>query len=335
MLVTHSASHPRPLDLIREEFADFEVREFEFETSGLDVTDDRLLEAVRDCEVLLHRPGVLGREVIEAAEELRVIALTGSGYDHVDLDAATERGIVVVNLPENPAPNVVEHVFGFAVALLRDFPTKFVAAAEGRWDEARQPVTALRTTTVGVLGVGTIGFPVAKIAHEAFGARVVAYDPYVTGDRESPIYPRHERETVEAAGVELLDRAAFFEEADLVTVHVPHTEETHHIVGADELAALEGGYLINTSRGGVVDEQALVDAVDRGSLAGVALDVTNPEPPAPDNPLLGAENVVLTPHVSGISTDFQERAVRLVRPKIEAVLDGERPPGVVNPAVYE
>lgn len=335
MLVTHSESHPRPLELIREEFDGFDVREFEFETSGLEVTDDRLLETIRDCEVLLHRPGVLAREVIEAAENLRVIALTGSGYDHVDLGAATERGVVVVNLPENPAPNVVEHVFGFAIALLRDFPTKFAVTADGRWDEARQPVTALRTTTLGVLGVGTIGYPVAKIANESFGARVVAYDPYVADERESAIYPRHNRETVEAAGVELLDKQAFFEEADLVTVHVPHTEETHHIVGADELAALDGGYLINTSRGGVVDERALIDAVDRGGLAGAALDVTDPEPPTPDNPLLGAENVILTPHVSGISTDFQERAVRLIRPKIQAVLDGDRPPGVVNPAVYE
>jgi D-3-phosphoglycerate dehydrogenase len=321
---------------VREIFDEFEIRELAVPAGGLDVdVSDRLIEALEGCEACLLRPGRFSRDVFAAVEELRVIALTGSGVDHIDLDAATEAGVVVANSPGGPAPSVVEHTFAVTFALLRDVMENARGVADGRWAEVRSPVTELRGKTVGVVGLGTIGLDVARTAAASFGADVVGHDPYVAGERSHPVFPRHDRAAVEDAGVELLDRERLFERADVVTVHTPLTEETRGLVGEPELAELGAGYLVNTSRGGVVEESALYEALVDGELAGAALDVFENEPPSPDNPLLNAPNLISSPHVAGVSDRTQRRGLELAAESIRTALDGGRPDTVVNPAVYD
>jgi D-3-phosphoglycerate dehydrogenase len=335
LLVTHSTSHGRPMDLVRTVFGDFEVRECEVPAGGLDVeATDRLRTALEGCEACLLRPGRLTRDLFAAAEDLRVVALTGSGVDHVDLDAASEHGVVVVNAPAGPAPSVVEHTFGMLFALLRDIPENSRLVRDGEWERARSPVTELRGKTLGVVGLGQIGLEVAAAAADRFGAEVVGYDPYVTGERDHPVFPRHDRSTVVAAGVELVGKRELFERATVATLHAPLTEETSGLVGAAELAALGDGYLLNTARGDVVDQSELLDALVDGTLAGAALDVFAAEPPEPTNPLLDAPNLLASPHVAGVSDRTQERGLRLAADSVRLVLEGERPDTVTNPAVY-
>lgn len=337
LLVTYSDSHGRPMDQVRRTFDEFEIRELEVPAGGLDVdVPEKLGKALEGCDACLLRPGRFSRAVFEAADDLQVIALTGSGVDHIDLEAATDAGVVVANSPDGPAHSVVEHTFGMTFALLRDVIENSRGVTTGRWEEVRSPVTEIQGKTMGIVGLGTIGLGVARIATESFGVHVVGYDPYLSGDRSHPVFPRYDRETVEAAGVKLLnDRAALFEQSDVVSVHTPLTEETSGLVGEGELAAIGDGYLVNTSRGGVVDEAALYDALVDGDLSGAALDVFEDEPPSPENPLLDAPNVVFSPHIAGVSDRTQERGLEFAAESIRAVLSGKQPETVVNPTVYD
>lgn len=336
LLVTYSESHDRPMDRVRAVFDEFTVEGIELPAGGLDVeAEDTLAEALAGCEACLLRPGQLTDAVFAAAPDLQVVALTGSGVDHIDLEAATDHGVVVANSPGGPAPSVVEHTFCLLFALLRDLVEKDRLVRSGAWDEARSPVTELRGKTLGVVGVGTIGLDIARTAADRFGVDVLGYDPYVTGSSDHPVFPRFDRETVEAAGVELVGRRELFERADAVTVHTPLTEETEGLVGEAELSALGEGYLVNTARGGVVEQSALYAALTDERLAGAALDVFDTEPPAPDDPLLEAPNLLASPHVAGVSDRTQERGLELAAESVQTVLAGERPDTVVNPAVYD
>jgi D-3-phosphoglycerate dehydrogenase / 2-oxoglutarate reductase len=223
------------------------------------------------------------------------------------------------------------------LSVLRDLPKLSCQTSEGRWATARErEFVELRSCTVGVVGLGVIGFDVARAVRTAFGSEVVAYDPYVAGERDAAsIYPRTDRVRVTELGIEFTDKDALFERADVVTVHAPLTPETEGFIGAEEFEKLSGGYFVNTSRGDVVDESALVDAVRDGELRGVALDVLADEPPDPDHPLLHSDVVMVTPHVAGLRTRLHERGVEILGEKIRAVLDGERAPFTVNPAVYD
>ncbi|MFB6170677.1 MAG: NAD(P)-dependent oxidoreductase [Haloarculaceae archaeon] len=333
-LVTHSETHPVRIERFRRRLG-HPVETLELPPGGLESNaevDRRLAEALADHDALFLRPGRVTRELLDATD-LDVVAVHGSGYDHVDVEAATEAGVVVTHNPEGPGPAVVEHTLGFAVALLREFAARDDAVGRGDWSAARHEVTELGRTTVGVVGQGTIGFEVARRMRE-FGAEVLACDPYVTGERTSNIYPRVSRQQVEDEGVELVARDDLFERADLVTVHTPLTDDTRGLVGAAELDALGAGYLVNTSRGPVVDEDALYAAVTDGQLRGAALDVMREEPPAPDNPLLGLDDVLITPHVAGVSEGYLERAADLAAEKVGAVFAGERPERMVNPEVW-
>lgn len=335
VLVTHSETHPVRIERFRQRL-DHPVETLELPAGGLESNpelDRRLADALADHDALFLRPGRVTRELLEATD-LEIVAVHGSGYDHVDIRAATDEGVVVTHNPEGPGPSVVEHTLGFAFSLLREFRARDDAVAEGDWSAVRHEVTELGRTTVGVVGQGTIGFEVARKMRD-FGADVLACDPYVTGEKTSSIYPRVSREQVEKAGIDLVDLPTLFERADLVTVHTPLTEDTRGLVGEAELERLGRGYLINTSRGPVVDEEALLAAVTDGPLRGAALDVMEEEPPAPSNPLLGVDDVLITPHVAGVSEGYLERAADRAADKVGAVFAGERPERVVNPEVFE
>ncbi len=336
VLVTRSESHPVYVDRVRERLGAHRVDAVDLPSGGLDVDcTDLLADRLPEYDALLLRPGRLRAEAFDAAPNLQVVAIHGSGYDHVDVGAATDRGVVVTHSPGVNSPGVVEHTVGMLLSLLKGFPTLSERTKRGEWAEAVGLLPELGRQTVGVVGLGRIGGGVARVLADGFGAEVVGYDPYVDGSRRSDVYPRFDRETVEGWGVELVDRAALFDRADAVTVHVPLTDETAGMVGAAELAALDGGYLVNTARGGVVDEAALVDAVERDRLAGVALDVFEKEPPRDDHPLFDSPRVLASPHVAGVTEGYLERAADVASRSVAAVLDGDRPPYPLNPEVLD
>ncbi|MFB6156662.1 MAG: NAD(P)-dependent oxidoreductase [Haloferacaceae archaeon] len=332
--VTHSESHPVEIDRIRAALDDHDVRAVELPSGNTAATNDAFRAAVAESDALVVRPGDVTRETLASAADLRVVAVHGSGYDHVDVQAATERGVVVTHSPEAVAPSVIEHALGAMVALLRDWPATMARTAAGEWNAAREEVAEVGERTVGVVGLGTIGFRVARAVDAAFGADVVGHDPYVTGEREGDIYPRHDRATVEDAGVDLLGLGDLFERSDLVTLHVPLTDETRGMVDADALSRLDG-YLVNTARGEVVDEDDLLDALETGGVESAALDVRAEEPPADDDPLAGRPDVLATPHLAGVSDGYLRRAADRAAEKVATVLDGGRPAFVVNPAVFD
>ncbi len=282
---------------------------------------------------LYVRVGEVTADVLDRAENLEIVSTCGSGYDHIDVDAATEHGVMVTHTPEAPAPGAVEHTFGFIFTLLNDLPNMFERTANGEWSEGQTVVSELHDRTIGVVGLGTIGSKVANIAQNSFNANVIAYDPYISREKESQIYPRVSRDEVEAAGISLVDWTELFQSANIVTLHVPLTSETEGMIGSEEFEALEDGYLLNLSRGEVVDEHALIDAVERDLLQGVALDVMNIEPPRSSNPLLDSSNVYITPHIAGGKEGYPTRSAKINARRIVQALNGEIPEKLLNPEV--
>ena len=334
VVVTDSDSHPVAVERVRDSLPGHEVVRVELPAGQRDVSTDALREAVSTAAALFCRAGGVDAALLEAAPDLRVVAVHGSGTDHVDTDAATDRGVVVTHNPEAVAPGVVEYVAGAAVSILRDWPAVPNATADGAWAKGDVAGGEVGARTVGVLGLGEIGFRVARLLGDGFGATVLGCDPAVADETDHPVYPRHDRETVTAAGVELVDRTALFERADLVTLHVPLTEATRGLVGAPELRALEG-HLINTARGPVVDEDALLAALRAGTVRAAALDVRAEEPPAEDDPLSTHPQTFVTPHVAGPTEGYLRRAAERGTEKVRAALAGEVPDYALNPAVFD
>lgn len=259
-----------------------------------------------------------------AGRSLRVIARPGIGVDNVDLDAATERGVLAVNTPDAPTESTAEH----AVALLLAAAKRVMAgdrALRGA-DVSRSELlgTEVRERVLGVVGLGRIGRRVAEICRHGLKMRVLTYDPYV-----DPA----EAAARDAEMVDDLDD--LLARADFVTLHTPLTPETRGLIGEAELRRMKpGAYLINASRGPVVDETALIRVLGEDHLAGAALDVFHQEPPAPDNPLLGMADVVATPHIASF-TDLGTQAMSegVVEGVLQA-LRGQRPPNLLNPAAW-
>lgn len=324
-------SDKRQIDIetFRDELEQFSVDRLMLNQGNIDAPIDPGYD-LSSYRAIYIRVGEVTAEVLDRAENLEIVSTCGSGYDHIDVEAATERGVMVTHTPNAPAPGAVEHTFGFIFTLLNDFPEMFEQTSNGQWSEEQEVVQELHDRTIGVVGLGTIGSKVAQIAENTFNANVIAYDPYVSGEKQSSIYPRVSREEIEAAGITLVGRNEVFQSASVVTMHVPLTPETEKMVGYEELEALEDEYFINLSRGGVVDEEALADAVQRGALRGVALDVMEIEPPDPANPLLDASNVYITPHIAGGKEGYSTRSAQINANRIRRALNGERPQHVVN-----
>lgn len=253
-------------------------------------SEEELAAIVGDAEVLVTRAyNKVTRRVIEAAPRLELIAQATSGIDNIDASAARERGITVINMPGINATAVAELVLGFMIALTRTVPYYHREVVQGRFDRDDCATRhELRHYRLGVVGLGQVGSRVARLAR-AFEMEVVAYDPYLSD------FPN-------AVPVGSLDE--LLAQADILTLHVPLTEETRKMVGARELGILRrGSYVINAARGEVLDQQAALEALAAGHLAGMALDVFDPEPPVaplPDDPRL-----ILTPHVAGCSHEVK------------------------------
>lgn len=337
VLITTSRSRPVREDVLEAELPDaWRVEIYEIDADGLERgSGAELAQAADGHDALVLRPGIADRDLFEGAPSLEILAVYGSGYERVDLEAATEHGVVVTHSPGAPGPAVVQYTIASMTMLLRNVLGIHERTTAGEWQAAKSMGSELGRSTVGVVGLGTIGFDVARRAGE-IGADVLGYDPYVTGERtDSEIYPRYDRATVEDAGVELVGLDELLDRSEIVALHTPLTDDTSGLIGAEELESLEGDHLINVARGGVVDEAALASAVEDGLLAGVVLDVMSAEPPAEDDPLLTSPDVIVTPHVAGVTDGYLERGAQLAAAKVQTVLKGGRPDTVVNPGVFE
>lgn len=258
-------------------------------------------------------------EILDAAPRLRVVGRAGVGVDNIDIEAATQRGVLVLNAPTGNTIAATEHAIAMMLALARKLPAADRSLRAGLWERSRFMGIELREKTLGVLGLGKIGFEVARIARDGLRMRVLAHDPLVTADR------------AKQAGVELCDFETLLTESDFLTVHVPLTDATRGVIGAAELARMRNGArLVNVARGGIIDEQALAAAIRDGHIAGAAIDVFTKEPPDPGNPLLGLEQVVVTPHLGASTREAQVNVAFDVADQIVEYLAGGTPRYAVN-----
>jgi D-3-phosphoglycerate dehydrogenase len=283
-----------------------------------------VLDAVGDADALIVRSGTQAdRELIERGAALKVIGRAGVGVDNVDVAAATERGIIVMNAPSANTIATAEHTLGLMLALKRHVPEGHASLAAGEWARKRYMGSELRGKTLGVVGIGRVGREVGKRAL-AFGMRVVSYDPYVPA------------ETALELGFEPVEEPDdLLAQADIVTLHAPVTPETTGMINAGSIAKMkDGARLVNTARGALVDEAALVEALDAGKLAGAALDVYAQEPPE-GSPLIGHPKVVHTPHLAASTREAQALVSQLIAEQVLDALRGGQPCEVINPEVLQ
>jgi D-3-phosphoglycerate dehydrogenase len=261
---------------------------------GYDLDGPSLREAVADAHGLIVRSGTeVTAEVLAAAEELIIVGRAGIGVDNIDIDAATEQGVIVANAPEGNVRAAAEHTVAMAFATARSIPQAHARLRAGEWAKGEFLGTEINNKTLGIVGLGRVGQEVAKRLR-GLGMDLVAYDPYISEERADRL------------GAELVEFEDCLDRADFLTVHTPLTPETEDLIGDGELARLEGGYVVNCARGGVVDEAALARAVEDGTLKGAAVDVFAEEPVSPDNPLLDVEDVIVTPHLGAATEAAQE-----------------------------
>jgi D-3-phosphoglycerate dehydrogenase len=284
-----------------------------------ELATDGLASAIAPYDALVVRSQTaVDAEVIAAAEHLKVIARAGIGLDNVDVDAATRRGVMVVNAPQSNIVSAAEHTVALLLAQARRIPEANDALKHGRWERARFEGVELQGKTLGIVGLGRVG---ALVAHRAaaFGMRIIAFDPYVPKERAREM------------GIELMPTLeALLVQSDVLTIHLPRTPDTEGLIGERELALVkEGARLVNTARGGIVDEDALAKALEDGRLAGAALDVFATEP-ATSSPLFALPQVVVTPHLGASTAEAQEKAGTSVAEMVRLALSGEFVPYAVN-----
>jgi D-3-phosphoglycerate dehydrogenase len=256
-------------------------------------------------------------ELLEAGTELIVVGRAGIGLDNVDVEAATRRGVMVVNAPQSNIISAAEHTMALLLAQARNVPQAHAALKAGRWERTRWEGVELADKTLGIIGLGRIGKLVADRA-KAFGMRLIAYDPFVSADRARQM------------GVELFSLDQLISEADFVTIHLPKNKETTGLVGRDLLLKAKPSLrVINVARGGIVDEAALADAIRDGVIAGAALDVFSSEP-LTESPLFGLDTVVVTPHLGASTREAQDKAGDTIADMVQLALAGDFVPFAVN-----
>ena len=268
-----------------------------------------LCARIADAHGLIVRSATkVTARVIEAARALEVVGRAGAGVDNIDVEAASERGIIVMNTPGANTIAVAEHTVGLLLAMARKLPQAHGALKGGRWEKERFAGVELYNKVLGIIGLGRIG---AEVARRALGLRmqVIAYDPYLTA------------EAAQRIGAEVVELDQLLQRADFVSIHVPLTAETRHFLGAGEFAKMKDGVrVINCARGGVISETALVEAIRKGKVAGAALDVFEKEPLPADHPLLGLDQVVLTPHLAASTEEAQSGVALAIAKQIADVL---------------
>ncbi|AEH50638.1 hydroxyacid dehydrogenase [Pseudothermotoga thermarum] len=281
---------------------------------------ETVAKEIGDVEGVIVRTSIFNRKIIENASKLRVIARHGVGVDNIDVEAASQRGIWVVNTPTANASSVAEATIMFILALAKRFPEVDKATRQGNF-KIRDEFAAidLEGKTLGIIGLGRIGTLVAKKCQVAFSMKVLAYDPYVD--------PKKAHEV----GAALVSLEELLKESDFVSIHAPLTKETEKLIGEEQLKMMKRtAYIINMARGPLWDEQAVLKAVNEGWISGAATDVFVEEPPKPDHPFFKCEKILLTPHMAALTKECVIRMAEEAAEGILEVLSGKQPKYPVN-----
>lgn len=302
--------------ILDDEWTDHSMELAIYEQNGFNVKITRSENLTEDIEKYAsHADGVVaqigfpcGSELIERLDNCKIIAISGVGYNHVDIEAASTRGIYVANVPDYCVEEVSDHTVALMLFLTRRLGMYREKVRQGGWDPLDIPtIHRLQEQTIGLLGFGRIARRVAEKV-KPFGARIIAHDGYVDDD------------VVKQRGVHPVSLEELLEQSNILSLHVPLTEETKNLLNRERLSKLpQGAYIVNTCRGGIIDERALQAAIEEGHIAGAGLDVLTVEPPSPDHPLFRMEEVIVTPHSSYIS---EEAVAELKRRTCETVIKG-------------
>lgn len=271
------------------------------------IEKDELMNEIANYDGIIVRSRTkVRKDVIDrAGGNLKFIVRAGVGLDNIDVDYAKEKGIDVMNTPEASTNGVAELAVGHMLALLRHIPRGTSSTKSGEWIKKELVGCELGGKTVGIIGMGRIGKRTAELV-SAFGTRVLGYDPYV--------------EKVEGIDVEITDLDGLLTQSDIISLHIPHTDETHHIIGKEELKKMkDSAYLINCARGGIIDEAELYDALKNGVIAGAAMDVFEEEPPR-DSKLMELDNFICTPHIGAQAVEAKNRVGEEVVKKVASKL---------------
>jgi len=277
---------------------------------------DAIIAAVKDASAIITRETEIDARIIDELENCKAIVRYGIGVDNFDLEAAKAKGIYVANTPTYGCDAVAEQAVALMFGSMRRIATRDADVRAGKWDIGNAEVMyGFGGKTLGVVGLGRIARAFMKKVSGLGWARVLGYDPYVE----------------QLEGVELVDLDTLFAEADVISLHSPLTPETHHMVDAARLAMMKpSAVLVNTSRGGLIDTQALADALQAGKILGAGIDVFEEEPPAADNPLFACRNAVLSDHTGWYSVESLENLHRMAAEEVARVLNGEKPVSWVN-----
>jgi len=283
------------------------------------LTPDELKKVIKDYDGLLVRSSTkVTKDVINAADKLKIVGRAGVGLDNVDVDAASKKGVIVVNTPGGNTISTAEHTFSMMLALSRSIPQADLSMKKGEWERKKFMGVELYGKTLGIVGLGRIGTEVAKRAL-SFGMKVVAFDPYLSFERAKEL------------GIESVDLASLLKQADYITVHTPLTDDTKHVISDKQFDMMKKGVrILNCARGGIVDEAALIKAIESGKVAGAALDVYEQEPPAKDSKLLKLDKVVLTPHLGASTEEAQVNVAIDIANTVRDILLGRCVRNAVN-----
>jgi len=314
---------PQPIE--KEAISLLEAANFEVVLAP-DKRAETVAPLLKGVQAVILRTGIMfNRELMNHADDLWVISRTGAGVDNVDVPAATEMGILVTCVLGTNTRSVVEHAIALIFALAKHLPIMDREVRQNNFDiRFKNLPRDLKGKTLGVIGLGRIGSELARICHHAFGMNILGHDPYLTSEAMALFQ----------GWVEFCDMESLFRKADVVSIHIPLLPSTKNLIGAREFGWMKSdAFLINTSRGGVLDEISLIQYLREKRIAGAGLDVFAQEPLEKDNPLKKLDNVILTPHTAALT---RECVIRLATESAKAVIDihhGKRPEGIVNPEV--
>jgi len=311
--------------LVSDSLAEEGVKRLE---SGADVdvltnlTPEELVKKIKDYDALVIRSGTkVTSEVINAAERLRVIGRAGVGIDNVDVQAATKKGIIVLNTPGGNTISAAEHTIAMMMALARNIPQSNVSMHKGEWNRKKFTGVELFNKTLGVVGLGRVGAEVTS-RMKAFGMQILAYDPFVSEEKANQL------------GIKMAPLEQVLKESDFITVHTPLTNETRNLIDDEEFEIMKPGVrIVNCARGGIINEAALAKAVADGKVAGAAVDVFTKEPPL-GSPLLESDKIITTPHLGASTAEAQVNVALAVADQILTIARGGLPTNAINmPAI--
>ena len=282
------------------------------------ITPEELANTIHEYNGIVVRSRTkLTKDILKNADNMQIIARAGVGVDNIDLDAATEKGIMVVNSPESTSVTVAEHTMGLILSMARKISIADKSVKDGKWEKKKFMGVELRNKTLGVIGMGRIGSQVVNRC-KSFGMDTMAYDPYLP------------EEVAKQMGVELTDLNTVLKNSDFITIHVPLTPETKHSISTPQFELMkDSAFIVNCARGGIIDEDALYDALVNNKIGGAALDVYEEEPPK-ESKLFDLDNIVLTPHIAASTKEAQRDAAIIVADEIIELTKGNNPKNVLN-----